>query len=220
MIRIHNLKKAFSSDFTLQIDDLTVETGDRVALIGLNGSGKSTLLRLLAGQLFPDAGEIVCDTPKQRIGYQPQSPYAFRGTAEYNIRIAPDAPKNLGPLLKACRLEQLYKKKMTALSGGEKQRVYLARMLAGRYDLLLLDEPLSAADLQTGESLSRTLREACETAGKTLLFSTHLPKQAFDIANKILLLDGGNVVEYGSAEQLKAPGSDFGKAFFKLWNVT
>ncbi len=219
MIRIKNLKKTFSSDFTLNVGELTVGDGDRVALVGLNGSGKSTLLRLLAGQLSPDAGEIVCDTPKQKIGYQPQSPYACRGTAEYNVRIVPNAPGDLKPLLKECQLEQLYHKKMTALSGGEKQRVFLARMLAGGYDLLLLDEPLSAADLQTGEYLSRTLREACEATGKTLLFSTHLPKQAFDIANKILLLDGGNVAEYGSAEQLKTPASDFGRAFFSLWNV-
>ena len=217
MIHVRNLKKSFASDFTLTIDDLTIEDGDRVALIGLNGSGKSTLLRLLAGQTAPDAGEIACDTPGEKIGYQPQSPYAFRGSAEYNVRLAPNAPKDLAPLLEKCRLEQLSKKKMTALSGGEKQRVFLARMLAGGYDLLLLDEPLSAADLQTGEYLSRALREECEATGKTLLFSTHLPKQAFDIADKILLLDGGRVVEYGGKEQFRTPESDFGKAFFALW---
>ena len=219
MIRIRNLEKSFSPDFTLRIDELTIEDGDRVALIGLNGSGKSTLLRLLAGILTPDAGEIVCDTPKDRIGYQPQSPYAFRGDAAYNIRIAPRAPKETGALLTACRLEAFAKKKMTALSGGEKQRVFLARMLAGGYDLLLLDEPLSAADLQTGEYLSQTLREVCVQSKKTLLFSTHLPKQAFDIANKILLLDGGRVVEAGGAERFRSPQSGFGRAFFSLWNV-
>ena len=219
MIHIRNLKKSFASDFTLTVDDLAINDGDRVALIGLNGSGKSTLLRLLAGQTAPDEGEIVCDTPGEKIGYQPQSPYAFRGTAEYNVRVTPGAPKDLSPLLEKCRLEQLSKKKMTALSGGEKQRVFLARMLAGGYDLLLLDEPLSAADLQTGEYLSRTLREECEATGKTLLFSTHLPKQAFDIADKILLLDGGRVVEYGGKEQFRTPKSDFGKAFFHLWNA-
>ena len=217
MIRIQHLKKSFATDFTLSVEDLTVEDGDRVALIGLNGSGKSTLLRLLAGQLAPDEGEIICDFPKEAVSYQPQSPYAFRGTAEYNIRIAPGAPKDLTPLLQKCRLEQLYKKKMTALSGGEQQRVFLARMLAGGCRLLLLDEPLSAADLQTGEYLSRALREECDATGKTLLFSTHLPKQAFDIANKILLLDGGRVVEYGGKEQFRTPESDFGKAFFALW---
>lgn len=219
MIRISNLKKTFSSDFTLKIDELTIEDGDRVALIGLNGSGKSTLLRLLAGQLAPDEGTIACDTPKAKTGYQPQSPYLFRGTVEYNVRLAPRAPKELAPLMKACALEPLAKKKATSLSGGERQRVFLARMLAGDYDLLLLDEPLSAADLQTGAALSETLRESCEKTKRTLLFSTHLPRQAFDIANKILLLDGGRVAEFGSTSQMKTPESDFGKAFFSLWNV-
>ena len=219
MIRIRDLKKTFSQDFCLRIDELSVEQGDRVALIGLNGSGKSTLLRLIAGQLAPDAGRIDLGVEKDRVGYQPQAPYAFRGTAAYNVRIAPRAPKDISPLLRRCALEELAKKKMSALSGGERQRVFLARMLAGDYDLLLLDEPLSAADLQTGAELSRTLREACEETGKTLLFSTHLPRQAFDIANKILLLDGGRAVEYGPAERMRTPQSEFGKAFLSLWNA-
>ncbi len=219
MIQISNLQKTFSSEFTLEIDGITIEDGDRVALIGLNGSGKSTLLRLLAGQLTPDGGTIACDTPKEKTGYQPQSPYLFRGTAEYNVRLAPRAPKDVYPVLRACELEPLANKKMSALSGGERQRVFLARMLAGDYDLLLLDEPLSAADLQTGAALSKTLRDHCEKTNKTLLFSTHLPRQAFDIANKILLLDKGKAVEFGSVAQMKTPGSDFGRAFFALWNV-
>ena len=218
ILRLSQVKKSYAPDFTLRIDSLTVERGDRVALIGLNGSGKSTLLRLLAGLEAPDGGEIGCEIPKDKIGYQPQSPYAFRGTAEFNVRITPNAPKDLSPVLKACALEPLAKKRMSALSGGERQRVFMARMLAGDYDLLLLDEPLSAADLQTGAMLSKTLLDHCAAGNKTLLFSTHLPRQAFDIANKILLLDGGNVAEFGSAAAMAQPQSDFGKAFFSLWD--
>ena len=219
MIRIHQLEKSFSSEFTLKIDDLTIEPGERVALIGANGSGKSTLLRLLAGQLKPDAGEIVRDASPREIGYQPQSPYAFRGTAAYNIRLAPDAPKDLTALLKACSLESLAHKKMIALSGGEKQRVFLARMLAGNYSLLLLDEPLSAADLRTGEEMAAMLRDYCAAHGTTLVFSTHLPRQAFIVADKIVLLDGGTLAETGTPEQMRRPESDFGKLFFSQWNV-
>ena len=218
MIELKNLTKSFGRDFTLRIPHAVIERGDRVALIGLNGSGKSTLLRLLAGLLPPDAGEIVCAVPPDRIGYQPQQPYSFRGTAEYNVRLAPRA-RSIDAVLEACALRDLANKKMSALSGGEKQRVFLARMLAGDYDLLLLDEPLSAADLQTGQMLSGILKTACETAGKTLLFSTHLPRQAFEIANKILLLDGGSVAEFGAVEDVKQPKSNFGRAFFALWNV-
>lgn len=219
IIELKNLTKSFGRDFTLRIPHAVIERGDRVALIGLNGSGKSTLLRLLAGLLPPDAGEIVCAVPPDRIGYQPQQPYSFRGSAAYNVRLAPRAARDVGPIMAACALTDLANKKMSALSGGEKQRVFLARMLAGDYDLLLLDEPLSAADLQTGQMLSGVLKNACETAGKTLLFSTHLPRQAFEIANKIMLLDGGSVAEFGAVEDVKQPKSDFGKAFFSLWNI-
>lgn len=219
MIRIHELEKEYPPAFSLRVDGLEIEDGDRVALIGVNGSGKSTLMRLLAGLERPDRGRIECDIPRSLIGYQPQTPFAFRGTAEYNIRLAPRAPKELGSLLRDCRLTELAGKNMEKLSGGERQRVFLARMLAGDYRLLLLDEPLSAADLQTGAYLSALLRERCEAAGTTLLFSTHLPRQAFDIATKIILLDGGRIAETGAPEDMKNPKTEFGKRFFEQWMV-
>lgn len=219
MIHISQLKKSFSSDFTLKIDDLHIEKGNRIALIGPNGSGKSTLLKLLAGQLKADSGKIICNAKKGDIGYQPQSPYAFRGSAEYNIRISPGAPNDISHILKICELEALADKKMPHLSGGEKQRVFLARMLAGDFNILLLDEPLSWADIQTASRLSGVIRDECENKNKTMVFSTHLPRQAFDIADKFLLLDGGNIAEFGSVEQMKSPESDFGRAFFSLWRV-
>lgn len=219
MIHISKLKKSFSPDFTLKIDELHIENGNKIALIGPNGSGKSTLLKLLSGQLKADGGEIFCNIKKNKIGYQPQSPYAFRGTAEYNIRIAPGVPNDITHILKCCELEELQNKKMSDLSGGEKQRVFLARMLAGDFSLLLLDEPLSWADIQTGARLSAMLRDECEKNHKTMIFSTHLPRQAFQIADKYLLLNGGNIAEFGSVHQMKSPQSDFGKEFFSLWKV-
>lgn len=219
MIHIRNLEKTFSPDFTLKIGELDICDGDRVALIGMNGSGKSTLLRLIAGQMRADRGEISIDTPQTEIGYQPQTPYAFRGTAEYNIKIAGRKNPELGAIFSACELDALRDKKMSALSGGEKQRVFLARMLAGNYKLMLLDEPLSAADLKTGARLSEVLLEACEKNRTTLLFSTHLPRQAFRIATKIMLLDRGEIVEFETAERMKAPQSAFGNEFLSQWNV-
>ncbi len=219
MIRIHDLEKKLSPDFTLRIGDLTIGDGERLALVGVNGSGKSTLLRLLAGRLKPDRGEILFDGPRPRIGYQPQTPYAFRGSAEYNVRLAQARGTDPAPLLEACGLQTLKDRKINTLSGGEKQRVFLARTLAGGFDLLLLDEPLSAADLQTGAALSALLRDFCAKNGTTLVFSTHLPRQAFEIADKILLLDRGAVAEAGDAASLRTPESDFGKLFFAQWQI-
>lgn len=87
MIRVEGLRKKLSGEFTLAVDELVIEDGERVALIGMNGSGKSTLLKLIAGEWTPDEGRIFCDGSAATIGYQPQSPFCFRGTVEKNIRL-------------------------------------------------------------------------------------------------------------------------------------
>ena len=218
MIEIRDLTKRLSSAFTLRVPALTIADGERVALIGVNGSGKSTLLRLLAGRLKPDTGGIEI-RGRAKCGYQPQSPYAFRGTAAYNITLAGGSPAALPEVLRACELERLADRKMSALSGGERQRVFLARMLYGDYDPLLLDEPLSAADLATGARLTETLLSYCGNGGKTLVFSTHLPRQAESLATRILLMDGGEIIEDGPPALLRAPKTERGAAFLSQWTL-
>ena len=218
MIKITGLKKKYSADFTLEIPSLTIPAGARVALIGPNGAGKSTLLRLIAGILKPDEGEIEISVPKAAVGYQPQTPYAFQGTVAQNVRLAAGG-REISGVLEACNLTELKDKKTGRISGGEKQRMCLARMLAGSYNLLLLDEPLSAADIETGALLERVLTKHCEENGTTLLFSTHLPKQAFDIATEVLILHHGRIEERGGIEELGAPKSEFGRLFLSQWRL-
>ncbi len=95
MIRVEGLRKKLSGEFTLAVDELVIEDGERVALIGMNGSGKSTLLKLIAGEWTPDEGRIFCDGSAATIGYQPQSPFCFRGTVEKNIRLGMHARRQL-----------------------------------------------------------------------------------------------------------------------------
>ena len=189
-----------------------------MALIGPNGAGKSTLLRLIAGILKPDEGEIEISVPKTAVGYQPQTPYVFKGSVALNVRLAAGG-RDILPLLEECNLTDLKDKKTSRISGGEKQRMCLARMLAGNYQLLLLDEPLSAADIETGALLERVLTRHCEENGTTLLFSTHLPKQAFDIATEVLIMHHGQIEESGSIESLNAPKSEFGRLFLSQWRL-
>ena len=218
MIGIENLTKTYPSGFTLSVPSLSIEKGERVALIGLNGSGKSTFLRLIAGAEKPDGGEISL-AKDTRLGYLPQTPYAFSGTVDYNVRLAAGKRNVDETLFARFQLDVLRNKKMTELSGGERQRVFLARMLAGEYDLLLLDEPLSAADLQTGETLLSVLLDYCREKNVTLLFSTHLPKQALILSTRVLLFDGGKAVEDGAPGVLSAPESEFGRRFISQWKV-
>ena len=218
MIKITGLKKKYGAEFTLDIPALTIPDGARLALIGPNGAGKSTLLRLIAGILKPDEGEILISVPRAAVGYQPQTPYAFKGTVERNVRLAAGGG-DISPLLEACQLTQMKNKKTNRISGGEKQRMCLARMLAGNYKLLLLDEPLSAADIETGALLERVLTRHCEQNGTTLLFSTHLPKQAFDSATEVLIMNHGRIEESGCMESLSAPKSDFARLFLSQWRL-
>lgn len=219
MIKINNLEKKLSSDFTLKIDELNIEDGERVAVIGPNGSGKSTLLRLIAGIIKPDSGTFEISADRRKIGYEPQNAYAFRGTVENNIRLGIHREADIEKILSACRLSDLRKKPSSKLSGGEKQRMCFARMAAGNYSLLMLDEPLSAADIETSSALEKFLVSECERNGTTLLMATHLPAQALNVATKILIMNNGQVSEYSDISELKNPKSEFGRKFIEQWRI-
>ena len=219
MIGIKDLGKRLSPEFTLRIPSLTIEDGERVALIGPNGAGKSTLLRLIAGLLKPDAGSVTVTAGKDAVGYQPQTPYVFKGTVESNVRLGSHGKTDIDRLLQDCMLDGLRDKKTDKLSGGERQRLCLARTLACNNQLLLLDEPLSAADIETGEALCQVLRDHCAVNGVTLVMSTHLPQQAVQLATRFLILHNGEIAEYGGADILHAPQSDFGRRFLSQWKL-
>ena len=219
MIKITGLEKRLSPEFTIRIPSLTVADGERIALIGPNGAGKSTLLRLIAGMIKPDSGTIDISVSGKEVAYQPQTPYLFKGTVEQNILLGARDGADIKKLTRACRLEGLGDTKINRLSGGERQRVCLARTLSGGHKVLLLDEPMSAADIETGELLCDVLKRHCEAGGVTLLMSTHLPQQAIRTATGFLILYRGEIAEYGGAEILSAPESDFGKRFLSQWKL-
>ena len=219
MIKITELEKKLSPDFTLKIGELNIDDGERVAVIGPNGSGKSTLLRLIAGIIKPDSGSIKITANKNEIGYEPQNAYAFRGTVEKNIRLGMHGNADIGAIMRACQLETLKDKRSSELSGGERQRMCFARMMAGNYSLLLLDEPMSAADIETSEMLGKYLNDECAKKRTTLLIGTHLPSQAVSVATKVLIMNGGRVSEYSDISELKNPESEFGRKFIGQWSI-
>lgn len=219
MIKINKLEKKLSSDFSIKIDELYIDKGERIALIGANGSGKSTLLKLLAGVIKPDSGTIEFGCCPDERGYEPQSPFIFKGSAVYNISIASKEKRDIKKLISDCELEGLMNKTASLLSGGEKQRVCFARMLCGNYKLLMMDEPLSATDITAGEKLETILLEQCNKNNTTLLISTHLPSQALHIATKVLIMNNGEIAEYSDINKLREPTSEFGKKFVSQWMI-
>lgn len=227
MIQIHNLRKRYSSDFCLEIDELHINDGEKIALVGSNGSGKSTLIKILAGIIEKDEGEIFSSCEKEKTGYLPQSPYIFNTTVYKNIKIGLDKGENkanetkaVNEMLKKVDLLSHSQKKSSTLSGGEQQRMCFARMLVKGYGLLLMDEPLSAVDIQYCDEMEKLLNGYCESNGTTLIVSTHLPLQAVNLSTRMIILNKGKIIEDGKTEEiLKNPKTEWGKKFLAQWRL-
>jgi ABC-type methionine transport system ATPase subunit len=195
------------------------------ALIGPSGAGKTTLLRLLDRLDDPVSGTVlfhgrpVTEYPirdlRCRIGFVFQTPVMFPGTVADNLRVAaelagpervPDAGQDgwIGELLRAVELDPATYAERDAgrLSGGEKQRVSIARALATRPEVLLLDEPTSALDPEVAERLMSTVARLNRERGHTTVMVTHRLAEARDFSTHTVMLEAGRVVEAGPTRQL------------------
>lgn len=222
-------------DFRLGPVDLEADPGEAVAVIGPSGAGKTTLLRALAGFLPLDRGRIViagdeCQDrpPEERgLGYVPQG-YALlphrnvlqnvRYPAE--IRGEADAEERAERLLRRFRLETRSRSLPSQLSGGEKQRVAMARALAASPRLLLWDEPLAALDALAQDELLDLLRGVLESDRVPLVIVTHDASTAFSVAERCLVLERGRASFFGPLEDLLTrPPTPFVARFLGLENV-
>lgn len=224
MIELSGIVKRYGDRIVLNVPALTLCDGGRYALIGENGSGKSTLLRILAGEIRQDAGKVVTDFERDAAAYLPQSPYAFDLTVLDNVTVAlagvRDRKRLAAEALYKVGLEAYLHARGNRLSGGETQRMMLARMIAQPHKLLLLDEPTSATDISAEEGIERALLDYAEEMGCTIVFSSHAPGQALRLATDVLVLDGGEIVESGAAEQvLKRPENPRARAFLQHWRI-
>jgi molybdate transport system ATP-binding protein len=217
-------------DFALDVT-VYVAPGEVVALLGRNGSGKSTLLATVAGLLRPDSGRIVLDgrvltdtaagvalpPHRRRIGLLAQQPLLFPHLSVLdNVAFAPLAAGTPRRAAREAALRHLTevdaaefaRRRPGRLSGGQAQRIALARALASDPDLLLLDEPLSAVDVESAPALRSLLHTVL--AGRLALIVTHQVIDALVLADRVVVLDGGRVVEQGpTREVLTRPHSAF-----------
>lgn len=225
MIEGKGLKKFYGARCVLDIPALFIERGEALALIGPNGCGKSTLLRLLAGTLQPEEGTISTGgLVRGEIGYLPQTPYAFDMSVQKNVSLALMGERNAQRLaldaLDRVGMAHLYKANGSRLSGGEAQRMALARVLAKPRALLLLDEPTASADILAIDLIECALRSYLDQTGCTLVFSSHAPSQAFRLSTRVLALDGGRIGELGETEQvLQDPQAQSTRGFLKNWKI-
>lgn len=212
MIKFKELKQYYGSNRALDIPGIAFSEGSCTAVLGANGSGKSTLLRLLAGELGRDASH--------KCGYLPQKAYGFRCSVQKNVELAiweekPETRrKRAAAAMEQVGIGHLADKTGHALSGGETQRMALARLLAQDNRILLLDEPTSACDIAGNNRIEQVL----ESWKGTRIFSTHSPAQAARLAGRVIFLHEGQIAEDGEAGQLLfSPKSRELKDFLKYW---
>ena len=225
MIEIRGLKQFYGERCVLDIPELTIARGESLALIGPNGCGKTTLLRLLAGTLPPSLGTVSTgDLPRGAIGYLPQKPYAFDLSVLRNVELSLSGERNRERLalnaLERVGLIHLRHARGNRLSGGELQRMALARLLVRPRELLLLDEPTASADILAIDQIERALEEYRMETACTLVFSSHAPSQAQRLSGRVLALDNGKIGELGeTGAVLHAPQAESTRAFLAHWKI-
>ena len=225
MIEAKGLQKFYGERCVLDIPALTIGRREALALIGPNGCGKTTLLRLLAGTLRPEKGAVSNGgLLRGEIGYLPQKPYAFDLSVQKNVELALAGEQHREQLaleaLERVGMLSLRHARGNRLSGGETQRMALARVLARPRALLLLDEPTASADILAIDQIERALESYREQTGCTLVFSSHAPSQALRLSTCVLALDNGRIGEQGeTTEVLQRPRAESTRAFLEHWRI-
>lgn len=222
-IEISNITKTFDSFKALNNINLTINTGELVALLGPSGSGKTTLLRIIAGLETSDTGSIIFDgednteksTQDRKVGFVFQHYALFKHMTvfeniAFGLRIRPAKLrpgkeaiiKKVHELLSLVKMEELAKRYPAQLSGGQRQRIALARALAVEPKVLLLDEPFGALDSKVRKDLRRWLRKLHDEYPITSVFVTHDQEEALDVADRIVILNEGRIEQIGTPEEV------------------
>ena len=226
MIQIRDLLIQRNGRDVLRIDSLDIPRGETLVVVGPNGAGKSTLLLTLGHLLIPMRGEILFDGKsilkldeleyRRRISFVFQDPLLLDMTVEQNITLGlkfrgtpkEEAHERVGKWIKQLGIESLAKRRASQLSGGEAQRVSLARAFVLEPELLLLDEPFSSLDPPTRAKLIEDLSALLKEDHRMAVFVTHNLNEAAKLSHRIAVMVGGGLRQVGTAKQIKSKPSD------------
>lgn len=192
--------KTYGSRKVLDFPGMEVETGKIYAVIGSNGSGKSTLGKILSGLLTDDRKVRFPD--KNTVGYMPQTSFAFRMSTRKNILLGCSDQARAEMLMTRLQLQDFSDKRADRLSGGETARMALARLMIRSFDLVILDEPTAAMDMETSLLAEDVISTYVKETGCALLLITHSLQQAKRLSDQVLFLHKGTVKEAGPSDQL------------------
>ena len=236
-LAIESLSVAYGATPVLDKVSLDVQRGEMVALLGSSGCGKTTLLRAIAGFVMPQAGRIVVDgrdisalPPEARHTAMMFQSYALwphmdvAANIGYGLRMRGVAKAQIAArvaeMLKLLQLDGYGSRAVTALSGGQRQRVALGRALAVDPLLLLLDEPMSNLDYKVRLDLRHELRALQKRVGITAIYVTHDREEALTLADRIAVIDGGHVLQFGTPDEIfHRPASPFVAGFMGADNA-
>ena len=237
LLEVSGVTRQYGDGFAVKRVSLTVERGDIVCLLGPSGCGKTTLLRLIAGLESPEEGTITFDgrelnrVPSRNRGFglmfQDLALFPHMdvsGNVSFGMRMQrrpqDQVTARVNALLRLVGLEDFQKRKVHELSGGERQRVALARSLAAEPSLLMLDEPLGALDRALRESLQTQVRGILKALGQTAIYVTHDRDEAYAMADSMVIMEEGEVVQAGTPEELyTAPRSEMVARSMGIRNV-
>lgn len=240
-IEVKNISKAFGDFKALNNINLQFNPGELVALLGPSGCGKTTLLRIIAGLEQADAGQVFLNDEdaserhvrERQVGFVFQHYALFKhmtvfDNVAFGLRMRPrssrpsesEIAKRVHALLDLVQLDWLGDRFPSQLSGGQRQRIALARALAVEPKVLLLDEPFGALDAKVRKELRRWLRKLHDELHITSIFVTHDQEEALEVADRVVLMNKGQVEQVGTPESVYAsPATSFVYSFLGSVNL-
>ena len=229
MLELKKIRKSYEGIEFLKNINLKIEKGEIVSILGPSGCGKTTLLNLILGLTQVSEGRIIFDgeditqMPMEKRGFnivfQDYALFPNLNVYEnivYGLKNKPNisTTKEVQDLINLLGLGKHLTKKIEELSGGQKQRTALARTLVMKPKILLLDEPLSALDGVIKESIKQKIKEIARDFKLTTIIVTHDPEEALTLSDKVLIVNEGQISQFGTPEEIiKKPANDFVSEF-------
>jgi spermidine/putrescine transport system ATP-binding protein len=237
LVRLRDVSKSYGEVVAVRPLNLEINRRDFLAILGPSGCGKTTLLRIIGGFVAPTTGAVeIGGTDVTRLGPERRpTNMVFQGyglfphmSVRQNIAYGPriaarpraETDQAVDEMLSLVRLGEFANRPIHELSGGQQQRVALARALIMRPQVLLLDEPLAALDLKLRHAMQEELRRIHQEIGGTFVFVTHDQGEALALANRIAVMEAGQLVQEGDAEEIYArPKTRFVSTFIGEANI-
>lgn len=230
-LSVKNITKEFDGKLALDNVSFQVNPGEFLSILGPSGCGKTTMLRILIGLLEPTSGSIIMDNKdithappdKRGMGIVFQNYALFENmtvlrNVEYALKLKKDtkatARETALKMIELVGLSEHISKKPSQLSGGQMQRVAIARTLALSPDIILFDEPMSALDVATRLALRRELKKIQAAMGTTMIYITHDQEEAFAMSDRIMVMNAATIHQLDTPEEiLRNPADDYVREF-------